>query len=962
MFKIRHILFVVIFLAGCSAATYTTDTSQDSSDATPPPVEMDAPVQDANTASLDRISLDPKIISGLLDNGLSYMIRSNETPENRAELRLVLNAGSILEDEDQLGLAHFVEHMAFNGTENFEKQALVEYLESIGMRFGADINAYTSFDETVYMLQLPTDDAEVMETGLQILRDWAGNVSFDAEEIEKERGVVIEEWRLRRGGAARIQDRQLPVLLHESHYADRLPIGTVESLEEFNPARLIQYYRDWYRPDLMTIIAVGDFDGAEMQSQIESLFSDMMAPDAPRERAMFDVPDHDETLYSIESDPEAGFASVGVTYKHERGDEGSREEYTESMRRSLFASMLNSRLSELTQDADPPFIGAGGRDGALVRTKSAFSLNAGAKDGEYLKALRVVLEEAERIRRFGFTASEFARARTSRLRRMEVSYNERDNERSGTLASEYIRHTLAGESVPGIANEFRLVQAMLPAITLDEVNSLVPVLMTTTNQVISISGPGGDDQPMPTISEVQEVFGAIAETELEPYQDETLDEPLLADIPSPGSIVDETYVEEIDMTTWTLSNGVKVVLRPTDFKADEVMLSASSPGGASLADDEDYLSASFVTNIVGGSGVGNFNAIELSKKLTGKVARIRPFVGNLEEGFSGSASPQDLETLFQLTYLYGTASRADSTVFASFIGRLNSMLSTIQASPQSAFGDTLNVTLNQYHSRARPFSEDILQEVSLENGYNFFKDRFADFSDFTFYLVGSFDLDTMRPMVETYLATLPSTNRVESFRDVGMRTPEGVVEKSVFKGVEPQSRVAIVFSGETDWSMEERRRLSMMKSVLDTRLREILREDLGGTYGVSVNGALRSDPYENYQFTISFGCAPDRVDELVAGVWADIEKLQTELPDPDHLDNAREAAFRSWEVGLEENRYWLSTLQFYLSNEMDPSRILINPSDVLEQISGEDIMEAARKYLNKDRYVRVTLYPENLDS
>ena len=958
MIKSRHLLAALIVLSGCSGSSYTASDVTDEVSVEPTPIEM--PVADEMSA--DRISLDPKILSGTLDNGLSYMIRANDTPENRAELRLVLNAGSILEDDDQLGLAHFVEHMAFNGTANFEKQALVEYLESIGMRFGPDINAYTSFDETVYMLQLPTDSTELLDKGFEILRDWAGNLSFDPDEIEKERGVVIEEWRGRRGGMARIQDRQFPVLLHGSRYPDRLPIGTLESLEGFDPARLIQYYRDWYRPSLMTLIAVGDFEASAIQAQIESLFSDLAEPVSPREREMYQLPDHDETLYSIESDPEASFGSVGITYKHAREDEGSRDEYIESMRRSLFASMLNQRLGELTQEADPPFIGAGGRDGSLVRTKGAFSLNAGAKDGEYLRALRVILEEAERIRRFGFTKTEFDRARTSRLRRMEVSYNERDNERSGRLAAEYIRHTLAGESVPGIASEFRLVQEILPTITLDQVNSLVPTLMTTTNQVISISGQGTDEQPMPTISEVQAVFSAIASTELEPYEDQTLDAPLLPVIPEPGSIVEESHTEEIGMTRWTLSNGVKVVLRPTEFKADEVLLSATSPGGASLSTDDQYLSAQFSTSIVGSSGVGEFNAIELSKKLTGKIARLRPYIANFDEGFSGSASPQDLETLFQLTYLYATAPRADSSVFASFIGRLNSMLTAMQASPQSTFGDTLNVTLNQYHHRTRPFSQAVLAEVELGEGFEFFKDRFADFSDFTFYLVGAFDLEGIRPLVETYLATLPSTGRVETFRDVGIRTPPGVIEKSVFKGVEPQSRVQIVFSGETEWSMEGRRRMSMLQRVLDTRLREILREDLGGTYGVSVRGSLREDPYENFQFTISFGCAPDRVDELVASVWADIELLQNEPPEEDHMANAREASFRSWEVGLEENSYWLSTLQFYISRDMDPTRILINPSDVLENVTGEDIMGAARKYLNRDRYVRVTLYPEDTDS
>ena len=948
-------LLCAFLLTGCSGASYTSPESPSE----PALAQIENPV--VAKPSSNWIPLDPRILIGTLDNGFSYMIRSNETPENRAELRLVLDAGSILEEDDQLGLAHFVEHMAFNGTTNFEKQALVEYLESIGMRFGPDINAYTRADETVYMLQLPTDSAGVMDTGFQILRDWAGNVTFEPEEVEKERGVVIEEWRLRRGGPTRIRDRQRPVLLHESRYAERLTIGTLESLEGFDPARAIQFYRDWYRPSLMTLIAVGDFDAPAIQAQIESLFADLEEPTSPRERKFYDVPNHDETLYSIESDPEAGFAVVRINYKHARGDEGSPEEYIESTRRSLFASMLNQRLSELTQDADPPFVFAGGGDGMLVRTKASFRLSAGVKDGYYLRALRVILQEAERVRRFGFTKTEFDRARLARMRRMEVAYNERENERSRTLAAEYIRHTLAGEWVPGITGEFRFLQEILPTITLDQVNSLVPVLMTTTNQVISISGPGGDDQPMPTLSEVKAVFDAIYSVELTPYEDETLDAPLLATIPQPGNILEESYTEEIDLTRWTLSNGVKVVLRPTDFKADEVLLSASSPGGTSLSSDKDYLSASFATGIVAGSGVGDFNAIELSKKLTGKVARISPFVGNLEEGFTGSASPQDLETLFQLTYLYATAPRADSSVFASFIGRINSMLSTMQASPQSAFQDTLNVTLNQYHHRARPFSEEILAEVDMTEGFEFFKNRFADFSDFTFYIVGSFDLQTIRPLVETYLASLPSSDREETFRDVGMRTPPGVVEKSVFKGVEPQSRVTIVFSGETAWSMKERRHLRMLQQVLNTRLREILREDLGGTYGVSVRGALRDDPYENFQFTISFGCAPDRVDELVSNLWADIERLQNEPPDEDHMTNAREASFRSWEVGLEENGYWLNLLKFYISREMDPTRIIINPLDAFEDVTGDDIVGAARKYLNRDRYVRVTLYPEDID-
>jgi len=916
----------------------------------------------APVRSQDRIPLDPAITTGTLDNGLSYMIRANDTPDNRAELRLVLNAGSILEDDDQLGLAHFVEHMAFNGTASFEEQALVEYLESIGMRFGADINAYTSFDETVYMLEVPTDDAQTLDTGLRILREWAGSIAFDPEEIDKERGVVIEEWRLRQGGANRIVSRQYPVLLNGSRYPERLPIGTEENLRTFDHESLLRYYTDWYRPDLMTVIAVGDFDAQAIESRVQELFADLVNPELARERVYFDVPDHTESLISIESDPEAGFASVELLFKHDNGDEGTVQQYTEDLKRSLFASMLNRRLGERTQDADPPFIGAGGGDGSLVRTKSAFSLSASVQDGQYLRALDAMLIEAERVRQHGFTASEFDRARQARLRRMEVIWNERDNQRSASLADEYRRHVLSGESVPGIDAEFRLLQRVLPAISLEDVNALVPVLMTQANQVVMISGPGNTGQPMPDRTDVESVMERVSGMELAPYDDGNQDAPLLAELPESGSVIEEDYRENIDLTTWTLSNGARVVMKPTDFKADEVLLSAWSPGGASLAADSMYMSASLTTNIIGGSGVGDFNAVDLSKKLSGQVARIRPYIGNLEEGFSGSASPADLETLFQLAYLYGTAPRADSTVFASFLTRMNSMLSTLQTNPQSAFGDTLNVTLNDYHYRARPMSAEVLGEADLAQMQAFYAERFADFSDFTFLIVGTFQPDDLRPLVEQYLATLPSTGRKETWRDVGMRTPEGAIEKEIRRGIEPRSQVGIVFSGDMEWTMESRRALNMLRETLDTRLREVLREDLGGTYGVSVQASLRDQPYEHYQFAIVFGCDPERVDELVSKVWETIESFHEEGPEEVHLTNAREQVFRSWETGMEENGYWLSTLEFYLARGMDPARILINPAKALEEVSPADVANMARKVLRKDQYVRVTLYPEASDS
>lgn len=946
----RVLMASLILIAGCSSSVYPGSQNQESepqTEVTLLPTDMD-----------ERLPLDPDIRTGRLDNGLFYMIRHNERPNNRAELRLVVDAGSILEDDDQRGLAHFVEHMAFNGTKHFEKQSLVDYLESVGMRFGPDINAYTSFDETVYMLQLPTDSVDVLETGFQILRDWAGDVTFEPEEIDKERGVIIEEWRLGRGGDARIRDRQLPVILHESRYAERLPIGTVEILEEFEHALLTRFYDEWYRPNLMTVIAVGDFDQDEIEKMIRSRFSDLQNPETTRPRLLFEVPDHAEPLYSIESDPEATSSAVVVMYKHPPIDQGTRKTYRNQLTLALYSSMLNMRFDELTQSADPPYIAAGTQDGGLVRTRSAYNLIAIVRDGTYDRALKTLLEETERVRRFGFTSTELDRAKTNMLRGMEIAFNERDKTASSRLASEYLRHVLSGESVPGIAYEFDLTTELLPTISLADVNSLVETLMTTRNQVITISGADRESEPLPTVLEIQAVFTAIDATELVAYEDQVVDRPLLPEPPEPGRIVEERADSTIDVTYLTLSNGVKVVLRPTDFKNDEVLLRATSPGGLSMSTDPDYMSASFATQIIGGSGVGSFGPVELEKKLTGKAVRLQPVISSLSEGFVGSASPRDLETLFQLVYLYGTEARADNVVFASYLSRISSVLNSMQASPQSAFNDTLSVTVSQHHFRTRPLSEDVLGEVSLDESFEFFKDRFADFGDFTFYFVGAFEMDTIRPLIERYLGSLPTTGRVETWRDDGRRTPPGVVEKIVLKGIEPQSRVAFVFSGDVEWSIEERRKLLLLQRVLNTRLREILREDLSGTYGVSVSASLSDEPLESYRFSISFGCAPERVDELVAQVFEEIDRIKTNPTDDTYLERAREASVRAHELGLRENSYWISSLQFYLEHDLEPTRIPVSPSASLDAITGDDLMLAARFYLNVDRYVRVTLMPE----
>lgn len=912
-----------------------------------------------SSRSEEQLPIDNAIRKGTLNNGITYLIRTNRRPENRAELRLVVNAGSILEDDNQLGLAHFVEHMAFNGSRHFQSQELVQYLESIGMQFGPDINAYTIFDETVYMLQLPTDTAGVMETGIQVLRDWADGISFDPVEIDKERGVVIEEWRARLGAATRIQDQQLPVQVAGSRYASRLPIGTLKSLESFEHESLVQFYRDWYRPELISVIAVGDFDVDWIEDLIRNEFGDMQSPAQPRKREYFPVPENIEPRFTIVSDPEATRALVSVMHRRLPEQSGSRAEYRGGLVRSMYSAMLNQRLFELTQTADPPFIAGSSSDGGLgfARTVSSYDLLALVQDGNYLRALEHLLEEAERVRRFGFTQTELNRAKVNLLRGMEIAYNERDNTESALYADEYVRHVLQNETVPGITFEYELTRSVLPVISLDEVNALADHFMTTENRVISISGPENEDQPLPSEAEVAAVFERINIAGLTPYEDSIDDGPLLPVIPDAGTIVDESSYPDTGITRWTLSNGIRIVLKPTDFKNDEILLRGSSAGGTSLAADESFISSLLAVQVVSLSGVGGFNPITLRKKLTGKAVSVSPFISSLSQGFSGSASPDDLETLFQLLYLYATAPRADSELFQSYMTRMNSLLIAQEASPNRAYSDTLSSVLSRYHFRARPITAGVLAEADMNEGLQFYRKRFSDFSDYTFYIVGTFSTDEIMPLIKTYLGSLPASGQTPTWRDQGIRLPDGVENRTVYAGIEPKSRVTIVFNGETPWTIEKRRRLGMLQKVLDTRLREVLREDLGGTYGVSISASLSDEPYESYSVSISFGCSPERVDELVAQVFTEIESLQTAAVDESYVHNARESSIRAYQTGLRENGYWLSSLRFYDKHGIPAEQILNNPSRYLDTITADDLVIDARVFLNTERYVKVVLLP-----
>jgi len=922
-------------------------------------IEQEKTIQEqARTASLDeKLPIGPHVTAGKFDNGFSYFIRENKRPENRAELRLAVNAGSILEDDDQQGLAHFLEHMAFNGTKNFEKHKLIEFMESIGMRFGPGLNAYTSFDETVYMLTIPTDSPEVMETAFKILEDWSHALLLENEEIDKERGVIVEEWRLGRGAFARMRDKQFPILLKGSQYAERLPIGKKEIIENFKYKVIKRFYKDWYRPDMMAVIAVGDFDKSKVKELIEKHFSALPKRKKPRPRQTFEIPDHKETLFAIATDKEATGTNVSVYHKHPLREQETVGSYRERVVEGIYNGMLNQRFSELSQKPDPPFIYAYSSRGPFLRSKEAYTLSASVKEDGIERGLDTLLTESERVSRFGFTESELERQKRDILRWIERAFAEREKTESYRYVSEYIRHFLTGEPIPGIEYEFELYKRFVPEVTLEEVNTLGKEWLTEENRVIVVSAPEKEGLRIPTEEELLAVFDAVEEKEITAYVDTTPAEPLLADIPEPGAIIETQTIEEVGITEWELSNGVRVVLKPTDFKADEILLRAFSPGGTSLATDEDFIPAQTASQVIGSGGLGEFNAIDLRKKLSGKVVRVTPSISELEEGIYGSASPKDLETMFQLVYLTFTEPRADADIFQALTSRMKAMYKNRSASPMAVFFDTLQKIMSQNHLRARPITEDIIDEMDLEKSYAFYKDRFADASDFTFIIVGNFDLESIKPLVTRYLGALPSIDREETWRDVGIDPPKGVVKEAVHKGLEPQSRASIVFTGPFQYTQEQRNAIRGTCLILQTRLRKTIREDLGGTYSIAASPSYDKIPDQEYTIMINFGTDPERVEDLVQVVFKEIEKLKTEGVSPEELNDFKKAEYRNFETGIKTNGWLLAQLAYKYQQNENP-RGLFDYVKTLESITPEVLHKAAQTYLNTDNYVQLILFPE----
>ncbi|MFT5265221.1 MAG: zinc protease [Polaribacter sp.] len=955
------LLLATLIIAACNPKTVKDlESSRAPSITVPPPPPPPLPGATVADNLNMKIPTEKTVRQGVLPNGMRYFIRKNEKPENRAELRLALNAGAMQEDEDQRGLAHFVEHMAFNGSTNFKKSELVDYLETVGTRFGPDLNAYTSFDETVYMLQVRTDEKELLDKGLLVIEDWAGGVAFDNEEIDKERGVVESEWRSGLSAQERLFNTWFPVMYQGSRYAERLPIGKMDVIKNANYETVKRFYRDWYRPDLMAVIVVGDFDLNAMEADIKKRFSKYNNPPTKRTKEVAVVPNHKETLISICADQEAPFSNVQLVYKHPHKKTKTMKDYRKNIIQRLYNGMLSSRLDELSAAANPPFSFAYTGYSRDVGNTDTYSSYAATPEGGTMRGLEVILEENERVLRHGFTTTELERQKANLLNRMEKAYAEKNKTDSGRLSMRYVYHFLKDNPIPDIEDEVRFYKELLPTINVKEVDALAKDWITDENRVVVLSGPKKADSPMPTEADVRNILESIKSKKIDAYVDDSNDAPLMATIPTPVKIMEEKAFESVNVTELLLANGVKVILKPTDFKNDEILLSAYSPGGTSLAKDADYFSASSAARIIDESGVGDFTLTQLEKKLAGKTVSIAPYIGEMYEGMNGAASPKDLETMLQLVYLYFHEPRKDGDALQSYVTKQKAVYKNLLSQPDYYFYDKVSkIQYGNHPRRAFPTAEN-LESIDLEKMYNFYKDRFADASDFTFTFVGNFEVDTIKSMLATYLGNLPSNRRVDKWKDIGANYKDGKIEDTFNRGEAPKSQINMMFHGDFEYTPQNKYDFESLIQVLRIKMRESMREELGGVYGVRVRGNTSKYPSSKYSITISFNADPPMVDKLIEAAMKDIENARLNGAADKDLTKVKETQRQGRIKDLKVNRFWSRTLQSVYKNDGDPSTISMEEMEkYIKGLDSDAIKNAAGSYFDDENFIKVIMMPES---
>jgi len=903
------------------------------------------------------LPVDPELIIGKLPNGITYYIKVNHKPEKRAELRLVVNTGSVQEDDDQQGLAHFTEHMAFNGTKHFKKSELVDYLNSIGMGYANGLNAATGQDQTTYQLQVPTDNVEQFRKGFLILSDWANGVSFDADEINKERGVIIEEWRMGQGADERIDAAQRKVIFAGSKYAERLPIGKLEVLQNFTPETIKRFYRDWYRPDLQAVVAVGDFDAATVESYIKEYFGPI--PPNPNQRPLgfYEVPDHKEPKVVITQDKEASGTAVQIHWKHELTVTKTVGDYRKALVSNLYTQMLNMRLQELSQKPEPPFSMAFNFNFNMVRSKSSYVMMAIVPETGVTTGLSALLTEAERVKQYGFTQSELERAKQEAQRNAEQMLAEKDKQDSGRLVWRYVGAFAYQTPVMSIEQTVELNRLLYPEISLDDVNEFCRSIVTDSNMVIAVSAPEKEGLKLPSEIELLALVQQVKSQTLSPYVDIVNEEPLFEQELAPGKIVSVKTYKNTGVKQWKLNNGVTVLYKPTDFQNDQILLRAFSPGGTSLYDLDDLYEAREAANIISESGVGAFDDTTLKKKLAGKIVKVEPFIESENEGFNGNSSQRDLETMFQLIYLYATAPRLDNDSFNGWLARQKAWLENSQLSPESVFFDSLSYFMYDNNPRVRTMQAEDLPALNQERVLQIYKERFADFSDFTFIFVGNFEEQQLKEYCLKYLANLPAHGKKEQVKDNGVRFTKGKKTFVMHRGQDPKSIVNLTVCGSAKITGETRAQLRSLTFLADEKLRENIREARSGVYFVGSWGDTDKYPVPTYQVSIYMQCAPERAEELTDAVTATLDSLKAGLFSEKYVQVVKVTSAKRLETDLKDNRWWQNSIYEQAWNGF-PIDDLLKNRQLITKLDLPQLQKIAKKYLIHDtNLVKGMLFP-----
>ena len=907
----------------------------------------------------DSVRFNPSVKVGKLSSGIPYYIMKNDRPAKRAEMMLVVNAGAVLEDDDQNGLAHFCEHMAFNGTQNFPKLELVNFLESMGVRFGADLNAYTNADETVYMITVPLERPNDFIKGIQILRDWAGSVTYADADIDAERGVVVEEWRLRKGADARVNDVHRPFIYYKSKYAVRDVIGDTAVLLRAPGDNLRRFYSTWYRPENMSVVIVGDVDPSTVEQYLLKYFTSIPSSGArPSQRPQITLPTHTETLISVASDPELSIASAEIYIKRPADTVHTYADYKRQITAQMAFDLLNRRLQEMTRKNPPPFSNAVTATFNLTRESRATYGSVTASDKNVLKSINGLLTEIERVKRHGYTETELARSKDAMLSMMEKYYNERDKSESQQFAQELTRHILNRESVPGIVHEWEIYQTLLPQITLDDVKNAAITLFGNENRVVTISVPDGNGYVKPTEQQVRDLMAAVEAKKIDAYVDAVPTKPLMDAPPTAGSITGLRTIKEVGATELTLSNGARVVYKKTDYKNDEIMFGAQSWGGRSLSPEADHFTTMVATEVIDNSGLATFSMNDLMKVLSGKNVSISPSVSMEQDLINGSSTPKDLRTFFELLHLGFVQPRKDAEAFAAWKTSMKANLANKEKSPEAAFFDTIMVAASNNHPRARSMSEADVDKVDLDKAYDFFRQRFSAASDFTFYFVGNFDEEMLKKYCETYIASLPSAPTKEQWKDVGIRSRKGQYRKTVYKGVESKSFVVLSESGPMTYGPRERYDVIALCEVMEIQLREQLREEKGGVYFVNVQPNFTRIPTQEFSVNIIFSCAPERANELISVVKSEMAALRA-APVPDSLvAKVREMQIKERETGSKTNRFWMSVLSQFERDGEDYSNLALR-DELIAKLTPAQVLSAAKKYLVGTNFAEFVLKPES---